>query len=276
MMPGKETFMRRASVALLALLLAASAGACSRGGKAAPESAATSGTAAPASPAPTQTPTQASPLPSGGVPVHLDPARFTARIDNPWWPMKPGNRWVYRETDAQGNEQRIDVTVTGRTKKILGIEARVVHDVASSNGQVVEDTYDWYAQDDQGNVWYMGEDTKEYQNGRVASTEGSWEGGVDGAQPGVVVPAHPRPGMAYRQEYYKSQAEDAAQVLSLGRKAKVPYGAFANLLITKEFTPLEPGVVEHKFYAPGVGQVLAVTVSGGSSREELVQFQHTP
>jgi hypothetical protein len=273
MMPGKEMTLRRASAALLALALAASVAACSQGRKATPEpAAATTVSAVPASPAATQT----SRLPRGAEPVRLDPARFTAQIDNPWWPMVRGNRWVYRETDAQGNEQRIEVTVTGKTKKIMGIDARVVHDVATTNGQVQEDTYDWYAQDDQGNVWYMGEDTKEYQNGKVTSTEGSWQGGVDGAQPGVLIPAHPKPGMAYRQEYYKGQAEDAAQVLSLRRKAKVPYGAFANLVITKEFTPLEPNVVEHKFYAPGVGQVLAITVAGGSSREELVQFRHAP
>jgi hypothetical protein len=151
-----------------------------------------------------------------------------------------------------------------------------VHDVATSNGQVQEDTYDWYVQDDQGNVWYMGEDTKEYQNGKVTSTEGSWQGGVDGAQPGVLIPAHPNPRMAYRQKYYKGQAEDGAQVLSLGKQAKVPYGLFDHALITKEFPPLEPDVIEHKFYAPGVGPVLAITVSGGSSREELVQFGHTP
>ena len=272
--------MRRTSVTLIALLLAAATAACG-GGKASREpAAAPSGTtAAQSSQAPTQTsraPTQASTLPHGGEPVHLDPARFTARIDNPWWPMTPGNRWVYRETDAQGNQQRIEVTVTNQTKRILGIDARVVHDVATTNGQVQEDTYDWYAQDDRGNVWYMGEDTKEYQNGKVTSTEGSWQAGVDGAQPGILIPAHPKPGMAYRQEYYKGQAEDGAQVLSLGRRAKVPYGVFGNLVITKEFTPLEPGVVEHKFYAPGVGQVLAVTVSGGSSREELVEFRHAP
>jgi hypothetical protein len=257
----------------MALLLAASMAACGGGRKATQESAAaTTGTAAPPSRAPTQT----SRLPQAGEPAHLDPARFTAQIDNPYWPMAPGSRWIYRETDAQGNEQRIEVIVTSKTKRILGIDARVVHDIATSNGQVQEDTYDWYAQDDQGNVWYMGEDTKEYQNGKVTSTEGSWQGGVDGAQPGILVPAHPEPGMAYRQEYYKGQAEDGAQVLSLGRKAMVPYGVFDNLVITKEFTPLEPGVVEHKFYAPGVGQVLAITVSGGSSREELVKFEHAP
>jgi hypothetical protein len=273
MMPGKETTLRRASVALMTLLLAASMAACGGGRKATQEPAAgTAGTVAPTSPAPTQT----SSLPQGGQPVRLDPARFTAQIDNPWWPMTPGSRWTYRETDGQGNEQRIEVTVTGRTKRILGIDARVVHDVATSNGQVQEDTYDWYAQDNQGNVWYLGEDTKEYQNGKVTSTEGSWQAGVDGAQPGVLVPAHPKPGMAYRQEYYKGQAEDGAQVLSLGRKATVPYGMFSSLVVTKEFTPLEPDVVEHKFYAPGVGQVLAITVSGGSSREELVRFEHAP
>jgi hypothetical protein len=265
--------LRRASIALMTLLLAASMAACGGGRTATRESAtATTGTTAQPSRAPTRTPR----LPRGGEPVRLDPARFTAQIDNPYWPMAPGSRWIYRETDAQGNEQRIEVIVTSKTKKILGIDARVVHDVATSNGQVQEDTYDWYAQDDLGNVWYMGEDTKEFQNGKVTSTEGSWQGGVDGAQPGIVVPAHPEPGMAYRQEYYKGQAEDGAQVLSLGRKATVPSGVFDNLVITKEFTPLEPGVVEHKFYAPGVGQVLAITVSGGSSREELVRFEHAP
>jgi len=266
--------MRRASIALMTLLLAASVAACGGGGRTATResAAATTGRTAQPSKAPAQT----SRLPRGGTPVRLDPARFTAEIDNPYWPMAPGSRWVYRETDAEGNDQRVEVTVTSETKKILGIDARVVHDVATSNGQVQEDTYDWYAQDDLGNVWYMGEDTKEYQNGKVTSTEGSWQGGVAGAQPGVLIPAHPRPGMAYRQEYLKGQAEDAAQVLSLGRKAKVPYGEFANLVITKEFTPLEPGVVEHKFYAPGIGQVMAITVSGGSSREELVRFEHAP
>jgi hypothetical protein len=122
------------------------------------------------------------PLPRGTEPVELDPADFTIRIDNPYWPMKPGSRWVYRERDSEGNEQRVVVTVTRETKRIMGIEARVVHDVVTENGRLKEDTYDWYAQDERGNVWYLGEDTKEYENGKVSSTEGSWEAGVDGAQ----------------------------------------------------------------------------------------------
>ena len=218
---------------------------------------------------------QPSTLPRGSEPVKLDPADFTTRIDNPYWPMTPGSRWVYRETDAEGNEQHVEVTVATETKVILGIEARVVHDVVTEDGALVEDTYDWYAQDAEGNIWYLGEDTKEYENGKVKTTEGSWQAGVDGAQPGVLLPGHPTVGITYRQEYKKGEAEDAAEVLSLDETAKVPYGSFDGVLMTREHTPLKPGVVEHKLYAPGVGPVLALTVSGGSDREELLSFETT-
>jgi hypothetical protein len=137
---------------------------------------------------------------------------------------------------------------------------------------VKEDTYDWYAQDGDGNIWYLGEDTKEFGDGKV-STEGSWEAGVDGAQPGILLPADPAPGLTYRQEYAKGEAEDAAEVLSVTAVAKVPFGVFRNTLQTRDFTPLEPKLLEHKFYARGVGPVLAVTVKGGSGREELVRFE---
>jgi hypothetical protein len=217
------------------------------------------------------TPTTA--LPTGAETVQLDPGQFTNTIDNPYWPMTPGNRWVYRETDAEGNVQRVDVTVTSRTKRILGIEARVVHDVVTQDGQVQEDTFDWYAQDSDGNVWYLGEDTKEYEDGKLKSTEGSWQAGVDGAQAGVLLPADPKPGLAYRQEYYEGEAEDAAEVVSLTAEARVPYGSFDDVLMTEEHTPLEPKLRERKFYARGVGPVLAVTVSGGSGREVLVAFE---
>jgi hypothetical protein len=206
-------------------------------------------------------------LPQGSEPVKLDPGDFTSQIDNPYWPMKPRGRWVYREGKA-----RDVVTVTSTTKKIMGIEAVVVHDVLTEDGEVTEDTFDWYAQDASGNVWYMGEDTKELDGGKVVSTEGSWEAGVDGAQPGVIVPAKPEVGMTYRQEYYKGEAEDAGEVLSLDARETVPYGSFDGLLKTKDYSPLEPKVVEHKFYAKGVGPILAITVSGGSDREELIQF----
>jgi hypothetical protein len=215
------------------------------------------------------------PLPRGSQAVKLDPADFTARIDNPYWPMKPGSRWVYRERDTDGNEQRVVVTVTRKTKRIMGIEARVVHDVVTEDGRLKEDTYDWYAQDRQGNVWYLGEDTKEYEDGKISSTEGSWEAGVDGAQPGVIVPAHPRVGLVYREEYYEGEAEDAAQILSLDERVTVPYGSFVHVVMTKNYTPLEPSVLEHKFYARGVGPVLSISVSGGSDREELERFSAT-
>jgi hypothetical protein len=208
-------------------------------------------------------------LPQGSEPVQLDPADFTTEIDNPYFPIVPGSRRVFRETDAEGAVRRVVVTVTNDTKTIIGIEARVVHDVVTEDGQVTEDTYDWYAQDSEGNLWYMGEDTKEYENGKLKSTEGSWEAGVDGAQPGIIVPAHPKPGMTFREEYYAGQAEDGAEVLSLTAQASVPYGVFDDVLQTRNFTPLEPDLVEEKFYASGVGPVLEITVTGGSDRTEL-------
>jgi hypothetical protein len=217
--------------------------------------------------------TTAEALPQGSEPIELEPADFVDRIDNPYWPMLPGSRWVYRETDADGNELQVEVAVTGRTKRILGIDATVVHDVVSENGELIEDTYDWYAQDADGNVWYLGEDTKEYENGKVVSTEGSWEAGVDGAQAGVVMPADPEVGMTYRQEHYAGEAEDRGEILSLDEHAEVPYGSFDEVLMTKDTTPLEPDVVEHKLYAKGVGPVLTIAVSGGGGREELVIFE---
>jgi hypothetical protein len=238
----------------MALLLAA---ACSGGQKA--QRAPAGGTAQPSG------------FPSRTAPVHLDPARFTTRIDHPYWPMRPGSHWTYRQLDPRGGHRRVEVTVTDRTRTVLGVEARVVHDVLTVDGRVVEQTDDWYAQDTDGNVWYLGEDTTEYQDG-ASSTKGSWQAGVDGAQPGILLPAHPRPGMTYRQERYDGRAEDRATVLSLGMRARVPYGFFDHLLTTKEWTPLEPSLLEHKFYAPGVGPVLAITVSGGSGREELLRF----
>ena len=203
-----------------------------------------------------------------------EPRRFTTTIDNPWWPMAPGSRWAYRETDADGSEQRVVVTVTNRTRRIAnGATARVVHDRVTADGELVEDTLDWYAQDQHGNVWYLGEDTTEYENGRPVTKKGSWEAGVDGARAGMVMPARPRVGMRYRQEYKRGEAEDAAEVLSLDERAEVPFGRFDHVLMTKDFTPLEPGVLEHKLYARGVGPVLTLDVSGGSGREELLTFR---
>jgi hypothetical protein len=211
-------------------------------------------------------------LPQGSEPVELDPAAFTSEIDNPWMPFEVGAKWVYRETDGEGGEQKVEVTVLDETREIMGIEARVVHDVVTEDGQLVEDTFDWYAQDADGNVWYLGEATKEFEDGKVATTAGSWEAGVDGAEPGILVPAEPKDGMTYRQEYYAGEAEDMAEVLSLDEKVEVPFGSYDGVLMTKEWTPLEPDILEHKLYANGVGMVLALAISGGSDREELVSY----
>jgi hypothetical protein len=212
------------------------------------------------------------PLPQGSDPVTLDPADFVAQIDNAYLPFPRGARWVYRETDPRGSSQKVRVTVTTHAKQILGIDATVVHDVVTEKGHLVENTFDWYAQDTCGNVWYLGENTKEYENGKVVSTAGSWEAGVDGAQPGVVMPADRQFGLSYRQEYYAGEAEDTAQILSLVEQAQVPFGHFRDVVLTKETTPLEPRVLEYKLYAKGIGVVLALSVSGGSDREDLVGF----
>jgi hypothetical protein len=215
-------------------------------------------------------------VPRGSEQVRLNPSDFTTHIDNPWWPMRVGSRWIYRETDPTGANQRVVVTVTRRTKKIAnGIAARVVHDVVTEDGEFVEVTDDWYAQDRCGNIWYLGEATKEYENGKVVSTEGSFEAGVDGAQAGVIMPAKPRVGLSYRQEHYAGHAEDRAAVVSLGEQAEVPFGHFkkGKVLMTRDLNPLEPKILEFKFYARGIGPVLAVGVSGGSDREELLRYR---
>jgi len=213
-------------------------------------------------------------LPQGSEPVKLDPADFSSNIDNPYWPMRPGSKWVYSETDTKGTNQKVVVEVTGKTKMIAnGIEARVVHDVVSEDGQPVEVTDDYYAQDAEGNIWYLGEDTAEYENGKVATRAGSFEAGVDGAEAGVALPANPQPGLSYRQEYYKGQAEDQGEVLSTEEQVETPFGHFTNALMTRDSNPLEPKVEELKLYAKGVGPVLTLDVSGATGREDLLTYK---
>jgi len=211
-------------------------------------------------------------LPQGNEPFELDPTNFVAEIDNPYWPMKPGNRWTYNETDVDGNLFQVEVVVANDKKDILGISATVVHDIVSQDGAVVEDTFDWYAQDVDGNIWYLGEDTKEFENGVVVSTEGSWEAGVDGAQAGVALPGNPEVGMTYRQEYYAGQAEDHGKVLSLSEHVEVPFGTFDGCLQTADTTALEPDVLEHKYYCRDVGPAQTLDVATGG-HEELVTFE---
>ena len=212
-------------------------------------------------------------LPQGSEPANLDPSEFTTEIDNPYWPMTPGSRWTYKEVEGD-QSQDVVVTVTDKTKQIAnGIEARVVHDVVSEDGQPVEVTDDYYAQDAEGNIWYLGEDTAEYENGKVATREGSFEAGVDGAEAGVALPANPQPGLSYRQEYFKGEAEDQGEVLSTEEQVEVPFGHFTDALMTRDTNPLEPKVEELKLYAKGVGPVLTLDVSGASGREDLISYE---
>ena len=203
----------------------------------------------------------------------IDPAHFVRHVTNPFFPLKPGTTFFYKGT-KDGVPTSNKTYVTHKTKRILGVTCTVVHDQAFEEGVLVEDTFDWYAQDDQGTVWYFGEATKELDpSGKVISTEGSWEAGVNGAQPGIIMEAHPRVGDRYRQEFARGVAEDMARVLQLEDDDQcVRYRCFDDLLLTKEWTPLEPDVAEHKYYAEDVGFVLGVMVKGGNERTELVRI----
>lgn len=214
-------------------------------------------------------------LPSGSETVELDPEDFSTRIDNRYRPMRPGDRSVIRVTTPEGPGERVVTTVTDDTKLIAnGITARVVFTAATEEGELIEDNRAWYAQDEKGNVWYLGERAREFENGEVTTTKGSWEAGIDGAQAGVVMPARPKVGMAYREEYAKGVAQDNAEVFSLRERAEVPFGKFSHVLLIKETSPLDPpGALDYKFYARGIGPVLGLEISGGSDREELVSFR---
>ena len=202
-----------------------------------------------------------------------DPRDFVASIDNPWFPLAPGTVWTYRVTGDEGPET-VTVTVTDRTRVVQGVTATVVHDVVTdARGRTVEDTFDWYAQDTAGNVWYFGEDTTAY-DGRRTSTEGSWEAGVDGAEAGLLMPARPRVGDGYAQEHLAGVAEDRGRILALQERREVPAGRYDDVVVTEDTTPLEPGLIERKYYARGVGVVFEEDVAGGSEVVELIEVRH--
>ncbi|MGH2548426.1 MAG: hypothetical protein ACRDHN_03505 [Thermomicrobiales bacterium] len=201
----------------------------------------------------------------------IDPATFVAKIDNPYMPMAPGAMFTYMGT-SDGQPQQNTVSVTSESKMILGVACVVVRDQVFADGELLEDTYDWFAQDNLGQVWYFGEASTAYEDGKT-STEGSWEAGVDGAYPGIVMQAQPVMGDPYRQEYYSGEAEDMAQVIEVDGEITVPFGSFTQTITTKEWTPLEPGIVEHKTYAPGIGFVYSIAVSGEDEEFALVDFQ---
>lgn len=214
-------------------------------------------------------------LPMGSEPVQLDPADFSLQIDNPYFPLVPGDRKIVRETDPEGGKVRGVVSVTKETKQLAnGITARVVNDRINEDGEVAEDAREWYAQDSEGNVWYFGENTVECENGKVAKRDG-FEAGVDGAQPGVIMPGDPQVGLSFRKSYNAGHDEDHGEVFSLTERAEVPFGKFrSDVLLIKETTPLEPAALEYAFYAREVGPVLVIEISGGDGREELLRYRH--
>ena len=213
-------------------------------------------------------------IPVGAKPsVQIDPNNFVDVVDNPYFPLEPGTTYTYRG-ETEGVPTRDVMIVTSDTKVILGVTTIVVHDQAYEDGVLVEDTFDWYAQDVDGNVWYFGEDTKELdENGNVISTEGTWQAGVDGAEPGIIMKANPKKGDKYQQEFAADVAEDMAQVIGFEDSFCVSYGCFEDVLVTKEWTPLERGVVENKYYAPGVGFIFGEMVKGGDEQTELVRVR---
>jgi hypothetical protein len=216
------------------------------------------------------------------APIHgpyhpsIDPANFVKSIDNPYFPLKPGTTFLYKGVHENGKTPQTDKeVVTHRTKQILGVTCTVVRDVVSSHGKSIEKTFDWYAQDKAGNVWYMGEDTRELVHGKFVKMSDSWQGGVNGAEPGIIMPGHPRPGDAYRQEYYPGHALDQARVLGQGGPQTVPYGSFKHTLLTVETSPkIDPGVAERKYYVTGVGDIREHTVSGNHEQIRLVSISH--
>lgn len=199
---------------------------------------------------------------------------FVSRVENPWFPLRPGTTDLYHGI-KDGQPSRDVFTVTRETKVIQGVRCTVVRDRLHLRGHLEERTQDWYAQDKAGNVWYFGEATAELNpDGSVKSTEGSWQSGVDGARAGIFMPAHPHPGQSGLQEFYKGHAQDHFRVLHLGAHVRTPGASSDAALLTREWTPLEPGVVDHKIYVRGIGTVLEQTVRGGDERNTLISVRH--
>jgi hypothetical protein len=214
------------------------------------------------------------PAAAAAPPVPPAPSEFVHRVDNPWFPLRPGTVYRYRGV-KDGKPSRDLVVVTRKSKLIQGVRCTVVRDRLYLRGRLEERTQDWYAQDSAGNVWYFGEATAELKpDGSVRTTEGSWQSGVDGASGGIFMPAHPHPGQTGLQEFFKGHAEDHFRVLSLDAHVRTPAISSDAALLTREWTPLEPGVVDHKFYVRGIGTVLEQTIRGGDERNTLISVRH--
>ena len=203
----------------------------------------------------------------------IDPADFTSEITNPYFPLVPGTTFVDEGT-SEGKAELDTVKVTSETRPILGVDCIIVHDVVSQEGVVVEDTFDWYAQDKDGNVWYFGEDTRQLDaRGRVKTIEGSWEAGQHGAKPGIVMTAHPTVGGPYREEYQKGVAEDRGRIIEVGETRTTPTGSYDNVVVVAERTRLEPRILEHKEYAPGIGLISENVIKGADEKSHLARIE---
>ncbi len=204
----------------------------------------------------------------------IDPVNFVSTIDHPYFTLTPKKVWVYEGISKDGKTEKNQVEVTQNTKTVLGVTMTVVRDRVWEDGQLVEDTYDWYAQDKDGNVWYFGEDVNNYEDGVLVDHDGAWEAGVNGARPGIIMKANPQAGDAYHQEFLKGVVEDTGEVLSIDESVSIGLKSYKNCLKIKEWTPLEPDIVEHKFYCKEVGNViLGKKVAGGSGQTELIEVK---
>lgn len=207
--------------------------------------------------------------------VSVTAADFVRGIDNPYLPLTPGAKWVYEAQLKDGSVERIEIEILHETRVVNGVTATILHDSVFVDEELVEDTYDWFAQDKDGNVWYLGEDVDNYENGALVDHAGSWEWGVDGALPGVYMWADPSAHMneEYYQEYYVGVAEDKGKVLSANENIVVPAGSFTDVVQTYDFSSLDPDIQGHKFYAPGVGVIKEVELLTG---EEVMLIEFTP
>jgi len=203
----------------------------------------------------------------------IAPGNFVSKVDNRYFPLVPGTAFHYKGFSDQ-TPQTDDMVVTRRTKKVLGVACTVVLDTVSESGKPLERTLDWYAQDKQGNVWYMGEDSLELKGGRFVRASDSWRAGVNGGKPGIIMRGHPKAGDVYRQEYYRpGGALDQARVLRLHPTITVAARTYKRSLATVAWSPVEPQL-ERKWYAAGVGEIQEQVVQGGHERFRLVSVTH--
>jgi hypothetical protein len=202
----------------------------------------------------------------------IDPDDFSDPADNPYWPMEPGYKYTYEGID-EDETVRIEIEIMEETKVVMGVTCTIFREEEYVDGELEERTDDWFAADNDGNVWYFGEDTAEYEDGEVVTTAGAWESGKNGAYAGIVMLADPIVGMTYRQEFLAGEAEDMGTVISTDESLDVSYGSYDDLLIIQDSTPLEPGIAEYKYYAPGVGMIREEAVKGETGYAELTAFE---